>query len=70
MGIQKIEGELVPHEIRPILTRSQTASLLGITLPTLHSYTKMGIIPSYRIGGIVRYKLEEVLNSLKGVKWD
>lgn len=50
------------------ITRKQTAKLLGISLPTLGLWSKNGMIPSYRIASRVRYKKDEVLNSLFKVK--
>lgn len=50
------------------ITRKEAAKLLGISLPTLNSYSKQGIVPAYRIGSGVRYKKEEVLRSLSKVK--
>lgn len=47
------------------LTRVEVARLLKISLPTLHRYTKDGILKSYRIVGKVRYKLQDVENALK-----
>jgi len=48
-----------------LLTREETANILGISLPTLNEYSKKGIIPAYRIGSRVRYKKSEILNSLE-----
>lgn len=42
------------------LTANETIKLLQISLPTLNKYSKTGLIPSYRIGRSVRYKLSEV----------
>ena len=42
------------------LTRGEVAKQLQISLPTLHSYTKDGYIKSYRIGGKVRYKADDI----------
>jgi excisionase family DNA binding protein len=42
------------------LTRKEVAKMLRITLPTLHEWTKLGWIPSYRIGTRVLYKNNEV----------
>jgi excisionase family DNA binding protein len=50
------------------LTRKQTADILGISLPTLHDYTKRGLIPSYGIGTRIRYKKAEVEQSLTQVQ--
>ncbi len=47
------------------VTRKELAKHLKISLPTLHEYTKSGILPGYRIGGRVLYKLSEVEQSLQ-----
>ncbi len=49
-------------------TRREVAKMLGITLPTLHEWTKEGYIKAHRIGTRVRYKDEDVQNALKEVK--
>lgn len=46
------------------LTRGEVSKYLQISLPTLHSYVKQGLIKSYRIGVKVRFKLEEVDQAL------
>lgn len=51
-------------EPKQILSRNQTAKLLLISLPTLHSYTQQGLIKAVRIGCSVRYRLDDVLKSL------
>jgi len=48
-----------------LLSRSQTAALLKITLPTLHDWTKAGWLRSYKKGRRVYYKLAEVMEDLK-----
>lgn len=50
------------------ITRREVAKLLQISLPTLDDYSKRGIIPAYRFGNKVRYKRNEVENSLTIVK--
>lgn len=50
------------------LTRQEVAKRLKISLPTLHDYSKRGIIPVFRIGNKVRYKLSDIENSLIMVK--
>lgn len=50
-----------------LLTRKEAASFLGVSLPTLNSWTKDGIIKGYRINSRVRYKrveLEEALSEI------
>ncbi len=51
-----------------LITRQETAKLLGVSLPTLHDWTKNGLIPAHRIGTRVRYKRQEVMNSLNKVQ--
>ena len=47
-----------------LLTRVETAQVLQISLPTLHHYTKRGLIKSYRIGTKIRYKFQEIEEAL------
>lgn len=42
------------------LTRNECADMLQISLVTLNVYSKKGIVPSYRIGSTIRYKLSEI----------
>ncbi len=57
-----------PTAPEELLTRNQTAKLLGITLPTLRKYTCDGLIPGYRIGTRVRYKRSEVIGALQAIQ--
>lgn len=57
-----------PAEPEELLTRDQAAQLLQITLPTLRSYTRQGLLSGYRIGARVRYKRSEVLGSLAPIR--
>jgi excisionase family DNA binding protein len=47
------------------LTRMQTAEFLQISLPTLHQYTKDGLINSFRIGNKIRYKKTDIETAMK-----
>lgn len=49
------------------LSRKEVAKLLRVTLPTLHQWTKEGILPSYKIGTRVLYKECEVKATLERV---
>lgn len=42
------------------LTRLEVCNLLKISLSTLHSYTKHGILQSYKVGGKVLFKSSEI----------
>jgi len=69
-----IASEMKQHVLPPekvntdYITRKEAASILGVSLPTLALWAKRGIIPSYRISSRVRYKRNEVENSLNKVK--
>ena len=51
-----------------LLTRQQTAKLLGITLSTLHEWTKTGVIQGTRICTRVRYRQSDVEEALKDIR--
>ena len=57
-----------PEPQKQILTRQETADFLAISLPTLHDYTTRGIIQGHRLGGTVRYKIEDIQKSLLQIK--
>lgn len=48
-----------------LLSRQETADLLGISLVSLWDWTRKDIIPAYRIANKVRYKKTEVIEALK-----
>lgn len=51
-----------------LLSRKETAALLGISLPTLNDWTNKGVLKSYRIGRKVLYKDDEVNSALTEIK--
>lgn len=60
-----VENEPKPIENKDdLITRQETAKILGVTLPTLHTWTVRGKLTSYHIGTRVRYKRVEVMNAL------
>ena len=46
-------------------SRKEVAKLLKITLPTLHDWTREGLLKSYKIGTRVLYKPSEVKDALE-----
>lgn len=42
------------------LSRADVAGLLKISLPTLHEWSKLGLLQAYRIGTRVLYKQDEI----------
>lgn len=51
------------------LTRNETSKKLNISLPTLNSYTKRGILKGYRVGVRVLYKYSEVESALSQINY-
>jgi excisionase family DNA binding protein len=49
------------------LSRKEVAKLLKITLPTLHDWTKLGWLRSYKIGTRVLYKPDEIKEAIEKV---
>ena len=47
------------------ISRAEVAALLKITLPTLHEWTKLGWLKSYKMGNRVLYKPHEVMEAMK-----
>jgi excisionase family DNA binding protein len=63
--IQKAQTPSPPTEF---ITRKQAANLLRVSLPTILDWTKTGKIKGYRIGSRIRYKRNEIENSLLQIK--
>lgn len=68
--VQKIvSGLTTAQETAPeLITRKETALILGISLPTLNDWTKNGTIPAQRIGTRIRYSRANVYASLKDIE--
>lgn len=58
--VQKTFTENSPKPPDKYITPTETCSLLGISRPTLTSYTSQGKLKDYRIGRKVLYKQAEV----------
>ena len=67
--VEELEKYL-PKKSQPeeYLTRKETANLLKISLPTLHNYSKQGLIKSHRVLNQIRYKKSEVESSIKEIR--
>jgi excisionase family DNA binding protein len=66
--IEKINFSPKENYEPEFLTRQQVCEILGISLPTLHHWSRNGLLPSFRIGSRVRYKKEDVSKSLIQVR--
>lgn len=65
----KLKGLLTPKKTElKLLTRKDTAKLLCISLPTLHEWTKTGIVKAHRIGNRVLFKQDEVHQALSQIQ--
>jgi excisionase family DNA binding protein len=51
-----------------LINSKEAASLLRISLPTLHKWKKQGRIPFHRIGTRIRFNKAEVLATIGGRK--
>lgn len=66
--LEKISSVKDEPKQTELITRAETARILGISLPTLHDWTKKGIIAGYRIASRVRYKKAEILESVEQIR--
>lgn len=57
-----------PKDEAKLYTRKETANFLKISLPTLHDWTKSGVVKAYRIGNRVLYKYEEIAQALNQIQ--
>ncbi len=68
-AIEKKLNEKLEHiKVTPpvkYLTRREVADQLHISLPTLHNWTKMGWLKSYRIGSRILFRSDELESSLQ-----
>src|SRR5690606_8191718 len=72
-GVQKqlenFSKNFKPKEPTLWITRKEAAELFGVSLVTIHNWTKEGVIRAYKIGTRVRFKKSEIedilLNSNK-----
>jgi len=49
-----------PKEQDELLTAKEVRAMIGVTDKTLHVWNKTGFLPRIRIGGVVRYRREDV----------
>ena len=63
-------SETMPKDTTPeYLSRKETAEMLGVSLPTLHSYVNKGYLTAQRVGEkTIRFRKEDVENALKAVE--
>lgn len=55
-----MEELLGPKELKPLLSVSQLATWLGMSVPWVYKAVEKGIIPFLRIGEAIRFDAEEI----------
>lgn len=57
-----------PREPDELMTREETAIFFQISFPTLHNWTKTGILTGYRVGNRLYYKRSEIKSRVQKYK--
>ncbi len=69
----KVAEKLQPQRKQPrhkeqqtdrLMTRKEVAHLFGVSLVTIHHWTKKGLLKPYRMGTRIRFKESEVMQTL------
>ena len=76
--LQEMFSDLLEQYLRPaapgeakissVLTRKDAAKMLNVSLPTLHFWTKEGVIKGTRIGSRIRYRLSDLEAALVDIE--
>ena len=59
------EQRLNSKEPPEFLDRKQVATFLGISLVTVHDWSKKGVLVPFKIGNRIRYKREDIIATLE-----
>jgi excisionase family DNA binding protein len=62
--LQEFSQNFQPKEPTIWITRQEAAELIGVSLVTIHNWTKEGVINAHKIGTRVRFKRTEIENIL------
>ena len=49
-------------KMEKLLTPDELGRILNVKLSTIYKYTHMGTIPFYKIGKMIRFKEDEIMN--------
>jgi excisionase family DNA binding protein len=67
--LKELSKNFTPKEPTIWITRKETSELIGVSLVTIHNWSKEHVINAYKIGNRVRFKRSEIeqilLNSNK-----
>jgi excisionase family DNA binding protein len=56
------------NEADEYISRREASEILGISYPTLREITYKGRLRAYRIGRLLKYKRNEVMNAIPAIK--
>lgn len=62
--LQVIAQNFQPKKQPEYLTRKEVAKILKVSLVTLSDWNKKGVLKPYRLGNLIRYKRDEIEQSL------
>ncbi len=67
-GIEKLLGEFskkfTPKEPEIWLSRKDVCELLGVSIVTIHNWSKEGILTAYKIGSRIRFRKSDIDQTL------
>ena len=62
--LEKFSQNFKPKDPITWITRKEASELIGVSLVTIHNWTKEGVIKAYKIGNRVRFKKSEIEETL------
>ncbi|WP_029035172.1 helix-turn-helix domain-containing protein [Salinimicrobium terrae] len=62
--LQAFSKLFAPKEPTEWITRQEAAALIGVSLVSIHNWTKVGVIQAHKIGTRIRFKRSEIENIL------
>lgn len=62
--LEDLKEVIKENEPKRYLSADEVCSHFGITKPTLHDFRKKQMFKSYKLGGRVYYRLDEIENSM------
>ncbi len=64
LELQELAKSLTPKEPTIWITRQEAADLIGVSLVTIHNWSKEGVIHAHKIGTRIRFKKSDIENIL------
>lgn len=65
---KKIEEKIKVEKPVQMMTRKEVAAYFKVSVVTVYTWTKEGLLPSYRIGRKVFYRSNEIEDAAKGFR--